>query len=76
MTAEQLPEVHRRESDASPKVKRRIRVSGIFLLLGMAVEVITLLWAHPTSFLVFVAVGGLFFLLGLAAYLFSVVFTH
>ena len=76
MTFAQPPEVHRRESDVSPRMARRIRIAGIFLLLGMAVEVISLLWSNPTAFLVYVTVGGFFLLLGLAAYLFSLVFTH
>lgn len=70
-----VPEVHRRVSDINPKVARRIRVSGIFILLGMGIEVVSLIWSHPTSFLVFVIFGGACLLLGLAAYLFSLVFT-
>ncbi len=69
-------ETHRRGSDVSPRVARRLRVSGVALLLGMGIEVVSLLWSHPTSFLVFVGVGGAFLLIGLAAYLFSLVFTH
>ena len=76
MTTEQTPEIHRRESDVSPRMARRIRIAGVFLLLGMGVEVISLIWSHPTSFLLYLTVGGLFILLGLAAYLFSLVFTH
>jgi len=76
VTADHLPEVHRRGSDVSPRVARRIRISGIFLLLGLAVEVVSLLWSHPTSFLVFMSVGGLFLFLGFVAYLFSLVFTR
>jgi hypothetical protein len=75
VTAEHLPEVHRRGSDVSPKIARRIRISGVFLLLGLAVEVISLLWSHPTSFLVFTTVGGFFLFLGFVWYLFSLVFT-
>jgi hypothetical protein len=70
------PAAHRRGSDISPKVARRIRISGIFLLLGMAIEAGSLLSSHPTSFLVFAIFGGACLVLGLAAYLFSLVFTH
>ena len=76
MTEEQKHEEHRRQSDISSKMAKRIRIAGIFLLIGMAVEVVSLLWSNPTAFLVFVTVGGFFFFLGLAAYLFSLVFTH
>lgn len=67
---------HRRGSDISPKVARRIRLSGIFLLIAMAIEVGSLLSSHPTSFLVFAIFGGAFLFLGIVAYLFSLVFTH
>jgi hypothetical protein len=74
-----LPEAHaadhRRTSDVSPKVARRLRVSGAFLLTGMAIEAVSLLWSHPTSFLIYVGVGGLCLAVGLGAYLFSLVFT-
>ena len=68
-------ESHRRTSDVSPKVARRLRVSGAFLLTGMAVEAVSLMWSHPTSFLVFAGLGGFCLLVGLGAYLFSLVFT-
>ena len=76
VSAEKAPEVHHRGSDISPKVARRIRISGSFILVGMGIEAVSLLWSHPTSFLVFVIFGGACLLLGLAAYLFSLVFTH
>jgi hypothetical protein len=69
------PADHRRTSDISPKVARRLRVSGTFLLTGMAIEAASLLWSHPTSFLIYVAVGGFCLAVGLGAYLFSLVFT-
>lgn len=68
-------EVHRRGSDIGPKVARRIRVSGIFILLGMGIEAVSLLWVHPTAFLVYATFGGFCLLVGLVAYLFSLVFT-
>jgi hypothetical protein len=66
-------EAHRRGSDLHPKVARRIRISGVLLLLGMAVEVISLMWSNPTAFLVFSSVGFFFFAAGLGFYLFSLV---
>ncbi|HUS19611.1 MAG TPA: hypothetical protein VMZ25_08165 [Terriglobales bacterium] len=50
-------------------------MSGIFLLVGMAIEAISLLWGHPTSFLIFAIFGGACLALGLITYLFSLVFT-
>jgi hypothetical protein len=66
-------ELHRRGSDLHPKVAKRIRISGICLLLGMVVEVISLMWSNPTAFLVFASVGFFLFALGLVFYLFSLV---
>ena len=76
MTTESTHEEHRRQSDISLKMAKRIRISGTLILLGLGVEVITLLWSNPTAFIVYVGVGGLFLALGMAAYLFSLVFTH
>lgn len=66
-------EPHRRGSDLNPKVARRIRISGILLLLGMVIEAISLVWSNPTAFLVFASAGFLCFGLGLLSYLFSLV---
>ena len=71
-----VDQAHRRGSDISPKVARRIRISGVFLLIGMAIEAGSLLSSHPTSFLVFAIFGGACLFLGVAAYLFSLVFTR
>jgi hypothetical protein len=70
------PEPVRRDTDISPRLARRIRIAGVLLLIGMAVEVISLMWSHPTAFLVFASVGGFFFAAGLLLYLFSMVFTR
>lgn len=66
-------ELHRRGSDLHPKVARRIRISGVLMLLGMMIEVISLLWSNPTAFLVFASAGFFCFALGLFFYLFSLV---
>lgn len=66
-------EPHRRGSDLHPKVARRIRISGILLLLGMVIEVASLVWSNPTAFLVFASAGFFCFALGLFFYLFSLV---
>ena len=54
-------------------IERALRASGILLILGLAVEVVSLLWEKPLAFLLFVGVGGLLTLLGILLYLYSLV---
>jgi hypothetical protein len=51
---------------------RRLRISGLLVALGLTVEAITLLWSHPTAFLVFLLVGGSLVAAGMLLYLFSI----
>jgi hypothetical protein len=43
------------------------------LTAGLAVEGVTLLWAHPASFLLFIALGGILVCAGIVTYLFAIV---
>jgi len=54
-------------------IERALRTSGILLILGLGVEVVSLLWEKPLAFLLFVGVGGLLTLLGILLYLYSLV---
>lgn len=54
-------------------IEKRLRLSGVLVLLGLLMDAVTLRWAHPTAFLVFLFVGGLFVLLGVLLYLYSLV---
>jgi hypothetical protein len=54
-------------------MNRRLRVAGIFVLLGLLVEVVALRWVHPAAFLVFAFIGIPLLLLGMAIYLYSLV---
>jgi hypothetical protein len=51
-------------------------ITGILLIAGLLVELITLRWSHPTAFLFFLLLGGLLIALGIAIYLFSLVSTE
>ena len=51
---------------------RRLRLSGLLVALGLAVEAVTLLWSHPTAFLVFLGLGGLLVGAGVLVYLFAI----
>jgi hypothetical protein len=40
------------------QIERALRLSGVLLILGIVVEIISLLWEKPLAFLLFVGVGG------------------
>jgi len=52
---------------------RRLRISGILVLLGLLTELLSLLWSHPASFLAFILIGGSFLLSGMLFFLYSLV---
>lgn len=54
-------------------MERRLRVSGIFIALGLLVEALSLVRIHPLAFLGFMFVGGGLLTVGLAIYLYSLV---
>lgn len=51
--------------------ERRIRLAGVMVILGLLVEVVTLLVRGPISFLVFMFLGGALVLAGMLTYLLS-----
>ncbi len=55
------------------KIEKRIRLSGLLLIAGLLVELVTLNWSHPTAFLFFLLLGGLLMAAGIVTYLFSLV---
>jgi hypothetical protein len=57
-------------------IQRRLRLPGILLILGLAIELISLLWNKPLAFILFAFVGGFFFLAGILLYLYSLVSTR
>ena len=52
---------------------RKLRISGILVILGLVVEGLSLCWNTPLSFMSFVVVGGLFFASGILLFLYSLV---
>jgi hypothetical protein len=54
-------------------MEKRLRISGILVILGLLVEAFSLLWSHPIAFLVFMFVGGAFMGVGILFYLYSLV---
>ncbi|HTV60634.1 MAG TPA: hypothetical protein VMJ93_17300 [Verrucomicrobiae bacterium] len=53
---------------------RFLRVSSALVILGLIVEIISLLWFHPLSFVLFAFVGVILIGLGIAVYLVSLLF--
>jgi len=60
-------------SDSRSRTERELRTAAYLLILGLAIEAITLQWAHPTSFVVFLTIGAVLVLAGMAVYLFAIV---
>jgi len=52
-------------------MEKRLRISAALVFSGLLVEFVTLFWAHPTTFLVFLLLGGTLIVLGVLVYLFS-----
>jgi hypothetical protein len=54
-------------------IPRKLRFAGIFIIVGLIIEALSLLWNHPLSFLAFVSVGGILLILGVIIYLLALV---
>ena len=54
-------------------MNRRLRVAGSFVLVGLMVELASLLWSHPLAFILFIMPGGLLIVIGILLYLYSLV---
>jgi hypothetical protein len=54
-------------------ISKKLRIAGIFIMLGLIIEALSLLWNHPLSFLAFVSVGGMMLVLGVLTYLLALV---
>jgi hypothetical protein len=64
------------ETQAKPApgpIERRIRISSVLLIVGLAIEAMTLHWAHPTAFLIFMFIGGTCMGVGILLFLYSLV---
>jgi len=54
-------------------MEKRLRISGILVLIGLLTELLSLLWSQPASFLDFILIGGSFLLSGMLFFLYSLV---
>lgn len=50
-------------------IERRIRLAAALVLLGIAIEAVSLMILHPLSFVVFAAFGALTIAAGIVVYL-------
>ena len=59
-------------------MSRRLRISGIFVIIGLLVEALCLVWSKPIVFVVLVCIGGSLIGIGVLFFLYSLVFapTH
>jgi RsiW-degrading membrane proteinase PrsW (M82 family) len=52
---------------------RRLRISGIIVIIGLLVEALCLVWSRPIAFVVLVCIGGALIGLGVLVFLYSLV---
>jgi len=55
-------------------IQRFLIVSSSLIILGLLVEIVSLLWFHPLAFVLFAFVGASLIGLGILVYLVSLVF--
>ncbi len=55
-------------------IRRFLQVSSSLVILGLLVEIVSLLWIHPLAFVLFAFVGASLIGLGILVYLASLVF--
>jgi hypothetical protein len=58
---------------STDSLERKLRISGIILIVGLVVEGFCVLGRGPVAFLIFTGLGGLLFLAGIAYYLLALV---
>jgi hypothetical protein len=56
-------------------MRKFLRISSALIILGLLVEIVSLVWFHPLAFVLFVFVGASLIGLGILVYLASLVFS-
>ncbi len=54
-------------------IEGRLRIAGGLIIAGLLVELVTLLWSHPTAFLFFLLLGGTLMAAGILFFLYSLI---
>jgi hypothetical protein len=57
-------------------LQRLLRISTVLIILGLCVEIISLLWFHPLAFVLFAFVAAALIGLGILVFLASLVFAR
>jgi hypothetical protein len=52
-------------------MNKRLRISAILIAVGLVVELLTLEWDHPLSFIIFISLGAVLLVVGILFFLFS-----
>lgn len=55
-------------------MRRLLQVSSVLIILGLLAELVSVLWFHPLSFVLFVFVAASITVLGILIFLVSLVF--
>lgn len=56
-----------------PLIERRIRYSGILIAAGLIIQLISFIWVHPLSFMVFIVISCPLVAIGILLFLHSLV---
>jgi hypothetical protein len=54
-------------------LERRIRGAALLMIAGLVTEMASLMWRHPTAFVLFVGLGGLLLAAGMLLFMWSIV---
>lgn len=54
-------------------IRKKLRFSGLLIIVGLVVEGISLLWNHPLSFFVFILVSGIAIFAGVVLFLLGLI---
>ena len=60
-------------SPTAGAIQRRLKLAGVLIIVALVIELFSLFWNRPLSFLVFMFAGGLLLVLGIIIYLYSLV---
>ena len=55
-------------------IRRLLRIASVLIILGLGLEIISLVWFHPLSFVLFAFVAASLIGLGILVFLASLVF--
>jgi hypothetical protein len=56
-------------------MERRLRISGIMVIIGLLIEALCLAWSQPIAFVVLVCIGGALIGVGVLFFLYSLLST-